>query len=214
MKNDFPNYGLLNEKTAGMTDRLNKDYVWIVDPLDGVKEFISGNEEFTINIGLVYRGEPVLGVIYLPAKDILFFATRGNGAFFENKGNMTKLSTSNKFNVDEMIIIKNKYLSEEREDKLIKSNRFKEIKTAESSFNGCSIAKGESDVYFKFGSVYEWNICAMNVILMEAKGELTNLGGFRLKYNKENTLIEDGFLASNGKIHNYLLALEEIDQNG
>lgn len=214
LRKNFPDFGILTEEGAKSLDRLSKEFVWIVDPLDGTKEFIARNGEFTVNIALVYNGNPVLGVVYLPVQDILFFSSKEEGAFCQRGNELTKLHVSDRFDINEMVLIKSRNHSSEREKTLINHYKFKKVESAGSSLKGGLIAKGDVDIYFRFGDVNEWDICAMDAILRGAGGDLTNLDGVRLKYNGEDFLVRGGFLASNGNIHNYLLALEEMMKDG
>ena len=203
---EFPDYGLLTEEDEDNPERLTKERVWIVDPLDGTKEFISKNGEFTVNIALVERGEPIIGVIYIPAKDELFFAVKDKGSFFEKDRQITKLHVSQRNDIQDMTLIRSRSHATEKELALTQKYDFAKIVSAGSALKGCLVAKGDADVYFRFGSTNEWDICAMDCIIREAKGLMTDLDGNLLKYNKPHTIME-GFLVSNNTIHRRLLDL-------
>jgi 3'(2'), 5'-bisphosphate nucleotidase len=204
----FPKHGILTEEEKDNKQRLEKDFVWIIDPLDGTKEFIKRNGEFTVNIGLVRNGKPILGVVYVPAKNELFYALKDKGAFYENiaTGQKEKIKSSRREKIDEMILIKSRSHASEKLMKIIDEYGFSEIKTSGSSVKGCLIAKGEADVYFRFGNTNEWDICAMHAILNEAGAKITDLNGEKIIYNKDNTLI-NGFIVSNNKIHEKLVEI-------
>ena len=91
LKKHFPNHGFLTEEEQDNLNRLEKDYVWIVDPLDGTKEFINRNGEFTVNIALVYMNEPILGVIYVPITNELYFASKNEGTYCVKQGTLKKI---------------------------------------------------------------------------------------------------------------------------
>ena len=91
LRKEFPSYAILTEEEKDDKIRLNNDYVWIIDPIDGTKEFIKKNGEFTVNIALVYKNEVVLGVIYVPVSEELYYATKNNGSYL----NEQKISVSN-----------------------------------------------------------------------------------------------------------------------
>ena len=82
LKEEFSDYGILSEEINDSFERLNKEYVWIIDPIDGTKDFIAKTDEFTVNIGLIYNHEVVLGVIGVPAKNEIYYASKGNGSYF------------------------------------------------------------------------------------------------------------------------------------
>jgi 3'(2'), 5'-bisphosphate nucleotidase len=204
LRSEFPDDGLLTEEERDNKKRLRKERVWIIDPLDGTKEFIFKNGEFTVNIGLVESGKPVLGVVYAPAKGELYYAAKGRGAYYEKGGEKKEIRVSDNKEFSEMVMTCSRSHSGEKEESL--KRLFKDCIPSGSSLKGCRIAKGEADVYFRFGPVNEWDICAMNCVLNEAGGMLTNLEGKEIAYNRERTLL-DGFLASNGKNHGGLLDL-------
>ncbi len=203
---EFPEYAILTEEAIDDKKRLENDYVWIIDPLDGTKEFVNRNGEFTVNIALVYKKEPILGVIYVPVKGEMFYATKGNGAHYEINNKVKKINVSEKENIKEMILVQSKSHSGEKEAAIRKY--FAETKSKGSSLKGCLIAQGEADAYFRFGPINEWDVCAMNLIVQEAGGKMTTLDGFVRNYNSENILIPDGFLVSNNKNHEKLLELK------
>lgn len=206
LRKEFPDYSILTEEEKDSKERLGNGYVWIIDPLDGTKEFISRNGEFTVNVALTYKGKPVLGVIYIPVKEELFFASKNNGAYYQKGGNVKKIHASNRSSIENMILVQSRSHPDEKLISLINKCKFAEIKTSGSSLKGCLIAKGDADVYFRFGPVNEWDICAMDCIVRESGGIMTNLKGEPLKYNQNNTLIK-GFLVSNNKIHDKLIKL-------
>ena len=209
IKKYFPEHGILSEEIKDNKERLEKESVWIIDPLDGTKEFISRNGEFTVNIALVYKGRPVLGVIYVPVKQELYYAIKGEGAFFEKNGKKQRINVSDK--TKKLNLVKSRSHASEKLQKIIDKNDFGDIKTAGSSLKGCLVAKAEADVYYRLGPINEWDICAMDIIVNEAGGKMTDLKGSKILYNKKDTLIR-GFLVSNNKIHDKLLQkVKEID---
>ena len=187
---------ILTEESEDDFKRLDSSYVWIVDPLDGTKEFISKNGEFTVNIALVRDGKPVLGVICAPAIDEMYYAL--DGAYFNGK----KIDVSDIDSLSDMVLMKSR---SHADDKLsIIENKFRESKSRGSSLKGCNVASGDADVYIRFGNVHEWDICAMHCIVVEAGGKMTGLDGSDIVYNKKDTLVKGGFIVSNGKKHDEL----------
>lgn len=205
LRKNFPDHSILTEEEKDDLGRLNNNYVWIIDPLDGTKEFINKNGEFTVNIALTYRQKPVLGVIYIPVKDELFYSLKDVGAYhMKNMINNKKISVSDKDRISDMILMVSRSHSGKDEDDI--SKRFKKTIPAGSSLKGCLVAKGVADCYFRFGNTSEWDICAMNAILDEAGGKITDLNGKNILYNKKEILI-NGFIVSNNKIHDKLVDL-------
>ncbi len=207
LRSSFPKYSILTEEERDSRERLSNDIVWIIDPLDGTKEFIKRNGEFTVNIGLVNKGRPVLGVIYVPVTEEMYFASQGMGAFMVKDGKTERIAVSHKDSTEKMVLVKSRSHANERLQGIIDRLKFAEVKTSGSSVKGCLVARGYADVYIRLGPQSEWDICAMNAIIDEAGGKMTGLDGKTLKYNKENILIETGFLVSNNRIHEKLLEL-------
>ncbi|PLW79497.1 3'(2'),5'-bisphosphate nucleotidase [Candidatus Woesearchaeota archaeon] len=204
LKENFPRYSILTEEDADDLSRLENEYVWIIDPIDGTKEFIKKNGEFTINVALVKDEEPVLGMVYSPAIDELFYAVKGNGAFEEIKEGKREITVSDNSRFEEMNLSISRSHAGEKEQKIIPL--FKNTVPKGSSLKGCLIANGTSDVYFRFGNTHEWDICAMTAVLIEAGGKITDLEGNKIRFNQENTLL-NGFVASNNKNHEELVSL-------
>lgn len=206
LRERYPGHAILTEEEADDMSRLQNDLVWIIDPLDGTREFISRNGEFTVNLALCHRGQPLLGVIYLPAGGELYYAFRGGGSFRDKDGGRTEVHVSERSEFNEMIFTTSRSHSTELEKQLAETCRFAGVRKSGSSLKGCLVAEGEADVYLRAGPTREWDICAMSLIVEEAGGTMTDLGGRRLGFNKAETLV-NGFLVSNGTAHAELLSL-------
>jgi len=195
---------VLTEEGKDDKQRLISEYVWIVDPLDGTKEFIKKNDEFTVNIALVRNGRPVLGVIYVPVKKDLYYAVEGKGTVLENKSG-SAISVSEREQYKELVLVKSRSHASEHLTRIIEQVDFADILTSGSSVKGCMVAKGIADVYIRLGPINEWDICAMDIIVFEAGGKMTDLAGQIISYNKQTTLITSGFMVSNNTVHSKLL---------
>jgi 3'(2'), 5'-bisphosphate nucleotidase len=195
----YPDYAILSEEVADDKSRRENAYCFIVDPLDGTKEFVNRNGQFTVNIALVYKGKPVVGVIYVPVTKQLYYAVKNEGAFLELAGfdEAKQLHVSNK--LSELIWIGSKSHSSEKEENLIADHRdlIKESIVAGSSLKGCRVAEGQADVYYRFGLTCEWDTAAMQCIVEEAGGLFRQMDGSEMVYNRENTLNEKGFYVVN-----------------
>jgi len=187
----FPEYGWLSEETVDSKVRLKNERVWVVDPLDGTKEFIEGVPHFVVSIALVENGFPIIGVLYNPVTRELFSAAKGKGARLNGKS----IHCSTKNNLSDMIILNsrsetrkglwNPYISTFGELKPIGSVAYKLGLTA----------AGEADIFASLRPKNEWDICAGNCIINESGGRLIDLYGNERKYNQDNTLIEPGLIA-------------------
>lgn len=193
---EYPNYGWLSEETVDSAERLQNSRTWVVDPLDGTKEFIEGVPHFVVSIALVDDGEPVIGVLYNPASKELFSATRGMGAFLDGK----KISCSTLLNFKEMVILNSR---SETRNGLWKpySNDFKEQRAIGSvAYKLGLTSAAKADVFASLRPKNEWDVCAGHCIIREAGGEMATLYGNPITYNNEKTLITPGIIAAHKNI--------------
>lgn len=173
------------------------EYCWVVDPLDGTKEFIKRNGEFTVNIALTHNRIPLLGVIAVPVTGAVYFASRGGGAFKRENGGITRLRVSSR--TEGLIWAGSKSHSTEKEAELIQQKRrlIKTMIQAGSSLKGVMVARGDADVYYRFGLTSEWDTCAMHLIVEESGGIFRQMDHSEMTYCRENHLNEKGFYAVN-----------------
>lgn len=199
-------YGLLSEETINKK-RLKKETVWIIDPLDGTKDFIDKTNEFAVSIGLAEKGEPVLGVLYAPAIDIMYYAVKGEGAFIKKgKSKPKKIRVSKIKNFKKAKMFISRFHVQEKELLLSKKLKIKNLITHGSLLKVCKIAEGEGEININTsGKTNEWDVCASDIILREAGGKFTDMNGEEIKYNKENPANQNGYIASNSIFHNKLV---------
>ena len=186
-----PDYGWLSEETVDSPARLSKERVWVVDPLDGTKEFIEGVPNFVVSVALVENGYPVVGVLYNPVTKEMFTAEKSKGAFL----NDAPILCSTKESVSEMVILNSR--SETRRG-LWKSydGIFGKLKAIGSvAYKLGLTAAGKADIFASLRPKNEWDICAGNCIINEAGGKLIDLNGHQRLYNQKNTLISPGLVA-------------------
>ncbi len=211
----FPDYGLLSEETLDNPDRLNKEFVWIIDPLDGTRDFIARQRSFTVMVGLAREGEPVLGVVHSPVEKKTYFAVKGKGAYLncygDNEGDRIrrKLNVSSKENVSTMrvSIVRTKPESEGLEQ--LVQMPFSGISLiGGAGYKAMMVAEGSGEVWYHRGhKCHEWDLCAPSVIVKEAGGQVTDFYGDPIVFNKETPDLQNGILVSNGKNHNGLVEL-------
>ena len=187
----FPDYGWLSEETVDSKDRLKNQRVWVVDPLDGTKEFIEGVPHFVVSIALVENGIPIIGVLYNPVTKELFEASKGNGA----RINDDSIQCSSKQNLSDMVILNSR--SETRKGLWDPySSTFDELRPIGSvAYKLGLTAAGQADIFASLRPKNEWDICAGNCIINESGGKLIDLYGEERVYNQENTLIKPGLIA-------------------
>ena len=178
---------------------------WLIDPLDGTKEFIKKNDEFTVNIALIENNRPILGVIYTPALNELFYSIKNFGSYkilTKKKLNTLKEAkriSINKKKSNKIKIVGSRSHSNPILDKWINKN-FNEFDILQkgSSLKFCLIAEGSADIYPRFGPTSEWDIAAGHIILEEAGGKLKSIDNKEILYNeKENILNPEFFAYSN-----------------
>ena len=195
LMNNFPDYGWLSEETVDSSERLLKEKVWVVDPLDGTKEFIEGIPNFVVSIGLVKEGNPILGILYNPVTKELFSASKGKGAFLNNE----RISCSSKEKTEEMVILNSRSETQRGLWNPYK-DKFKVLEPIGSvAYKLGLTAAAKADVFASLRPKNEWDICAGNCIINESGGKLIDLNGKQRKYNLEKTLIEPGLIAGDVK---------------
>lgn len=208
LKSEYPEYAILAEESIDNDERFSNDYCWIVDPLDGTKEFVKKNGEFTVNIALAHKGKSILGVIYVPVKDEIYYAFRNGGAYTiydYSKDNNQAIKIQVSDNTEELTLLHSRSHKTSIIDNLIENNKekIKNVLCAGSSLKGCLIAKGEGDIYYRFGPTMEWDTAAMQCIVEEAGGIFRQMDDSEMTYNRRNILNEKGFYILN-RIENKL----------
>jgi myo-inositol-1(or 4)-monophosphatase len=197
----FPDDGWLSEETADSKLRLAKRRVWIVDPLDGTKEFTQHIPEFCVCIALVEDGRPIVAVELNPAADRLYCAVRGAGATVD--GAPARVSA-------QRVVAEAEVMASRSEDKRGEWDAFKPrckvVLTGSVAFKLAELSAGHGDATFTLTPKNEWDICAGSLLVEEAGGKVTGLDGLPLVFNQPSPL-RPGMIASNGLLHEGLLAL-------
>jgi len=192
----YPEIPYISEETkqTPYTERRDWNHFWLIDPLDGTKEFINKNGEFTINIALIKDQIPVLGVIYVPVKDVFYYAQMGKGSFkIENGINAQAINATIKSDKEKLIVVGSRShageaLSEYLEKKREEYNEV-ELISSGSSLKFCLVAEGTADIYPRTGPTYEWDTAAGHAVVLESGKSVYDFeSGMPLVYNKENLL--------------------------
>lgn len=169
---------------------------WIVDPLDGTREFIDRNGEFTVNIALIEDGRPVLGVVYAPARRRLYAAGGPGAVFVEDGDGPTRAIAARAPAADGLVAVASRSHRDSRTDEFLGTLPVKEFTAAGSSLKFCLIAAGEADVYPRFGRTMEWDTAAGHAVLAAAGGSVRTVDGDDLLYGKEG--FENPFFIARG----------------
>ncbi|RMF09061.1 MAG: 3'(2'),5'-bisphosphate nucleotidase CysQ [Candidatus Neomarinimicrobiota bacterium] len=206
--NARPEYGWLSEETVDNPDRLAKERVWVVDPLDGTKEFIEGVPHFVVSIAVVEHYEPVLGVLYNPVTEEVFTAVRGQGA--RRNGEVIHCSTET--DPARMSILNSR--SETRRGLWEPyAAAFGELRAIGSvAYKLGLTAAGLADVFASLRPKNEWDICAGHCLLREAGGDLLSVRGEPIRYNQADTLITPGLIGGHVNILDTLLSVFQEDK--
>lgn len=198
LREKYPEYAILSEEEKDNKERLKNRYCFVVDPLDGTKEFLKRNGQFTVNIALSADKETVLGVIYVPVSGELYYAYKEGGAFLqEPDGKVTKLQVSGNTSTKELRVVMSNSHGCEQMDRLLEEHQLTRFVKVGSSLKGCMVAKGEADIYYRFNPTMEWDTAAMQCIVEEAGGIFRQMDHTKMYYNRENSLNDKGFYIVN-----------------
>ncbi len=191
--------GIIAEEEGLISGESEDDY-WIVDPLDGTQDFIDKTGEFSIMVGLLSQGRPVLGVVYAPATEKLWYATRGRGAYLVEDGTRTQLKVRRKESLGDYVLIASRNHFSAQDQKVSTQLGVNEIvRMGSLGIKFCSIAENRADlVYYTTDKLGIWDCCAPQVILEEAGGEALDIRGNELEYDLEKRKMARGVLGIGG----------------
>lgn len=184
----YPDIPIISEEGANAHFDIRRKYItfWLLDPLDGTKEFIHKTGEFTINLALIHHNQPILGFIYVPVLRMAYVGIRGKGAMKVNQnGHKTPIKASTFSMHDEGIrVLKSRHGIDERTKVFITKLNRPHIKTRGSALKFVAIAEGEADYYPRMLNIMEWDTAAGQILIEEAGGKLVEAAtGEPLKYN-------------------------------
>lgn len=195
----LPEAGWLSEETVDSPERLERRYVWVVDPLDGTKEFVMGIPEFSVSVALVEAGEPILGVVYNPAKDELYCGYRDGGLTFN--GQPTTVSTRTTLSGAAVDASR----SEMKRGEFDPFTDLVQLKIVGSiAYKLARVAAGQADATWSRGPKNEWDICAGAFLINLAGGRCVNLDNQPFTFNQPNPKV-NGIIADNGHLHQAII---------
>ena len=202
----FPTYAFLTEESEDDPSRLENDFVWIVDPVDGTKDFVARDGGFTTNIALAYKHEAVVGVVVVPLTGEIYYAAKGLGAFYRNENGETKQIHVND-KLDNLICYKSVFHTKQNEEDMIKKHADKITKVEKwgSALKPCRIAQGLGEITYRLNDgTKEWDTAASQVIVEQAGGIFLRPNKERIMYNRVDVYNHDGYVVCN-RIENFLL---------
>jgi 3'(2'), 5'-bisphosphate nucleotidase len=191
-----PHWPVLSEESVEVPfdERKSWQHFWMIDPLDGTKEFLHRTGEFTVNIALIEDDRPILGVVYAPVIDKLYFGARGAGSYRMDGKAVTPIKVASRTAGSTRFVVSRRHASEQETLHFIDQTEGGEFIVMGSSLKFCLLAEGAADVYPRNGPTMEWDTAAAQCILEEAGGSVTDLEGNTIRYNKE-VLLNSGFVA-------------------
>jgi len=186
----YPDIPILSEenKAAAYVERKKWNDFWLIDPIDGTKEFVKKNGEFTINIALVHHGVPVLGVVYAPVLGDMYAGKKGEGAF--KNGQRLPLTKNDHPEKMLRVVASKSHLSAETQEFIdnLETEVIEQVSVG-SSLKLCMVAVGEADIYPRMGPTMEWDTAAAHAIVLESGKRVVQFeSGEEVVYNKENLL--------------------------
>ncbi len=206
LKDMFPDVKVVGEEAVAEGYRpslAGEEYFWLVDPLDGTKEFISGSGDYTVNIALIKNGLPIMGVVYAPAK----------GEMFAAAGEGTAIRWTDESEKDKKIYVRQppkegltvvaslNHSNDERLEKFLSGYKVQKVLKRGSSLKICAIACGKADLYPRLGPTCEWDTAAGHAVLLGAGGTITDIDGKPLTYGgADPKFLNPEFIASSGQI--------------
>lgn len=191
LNEQYPEIPIISEENKTVEYEVRKNYktYWLIDPLDGTKEFIKRNGEFTVNIALIKNGSPIVGIVSIPCQNMVYWATKNYGAFKMNLdvGERIPLETR-KSRGKKTIVCSKSHLNQETTDFLKKIDDYETISVG-SSIKFLLVAEGSADIYPRIAPTMEWDTAAAQIIVEEAGGDVLQFGSKDpVVYNKENML--------------------------
>ncbi len=197
LKKITPDLPILSEESANIpySERRAWQRYWLVDPLDGTREFVKRNGEFTVNIALIDDHKPILGVVYVPVTGVTYFAALGSGAFKQLPGQPSTPIKVRSCPKESMIVAGSRSHANESLQQFIEGlDAEVELVSIGSSLKFCLVAEGKADVYPRFGPTSEWDTAAAQCVVEQAGGYLMDTQSQPLRYNTKESLLNPYFL--------------------
>jgi 3'(2'),5'-bisphosphate nucleotidase len=207
LRTAFPGDALLSEESPDDGSRLGNRRVWIIDPLDGTRDFLAQTGDFSVHVGLCVDEQPVLGVVYQPVRQALYYACQGSGAFLESSGVKTRITTSKRREASELRVGISRLNPDEGLGKCLAASGLAPRAVAMgASVKHMALARGDLDAVLNLSPAeQEWDTCAPQVILTEAGCTVTDGDGRPFRYNQQDLYRRRGSVASNGLCHTLML---------
>jgi|HubBroStandDraft_3_1064219.scaffolds.fasta_scaffold98567_2 3'(2'), 5'-bisphosphate nucleotidase len=211
LKSITPGIVMLGEESPPQqfTHRRDWERLWLVDPLDGTREFVKRNGEFTVNIALIERGEPVLGVVCAPAREVLYGAARGCGAFRRDANGQRSAIHVRPAAPPTIRVLGSRSHGDAVLERMLDRLGAHELISVGSALKFGLLADGSGDLYVRRGPTSEWDTAAGQAVVLEAGGCVVDLAGTPLRYNMRDSLINPSFLAYADRSRDWVAQLSQ-----
>lgn len=200
---------LSEEVPIPLEERAQWPTYWLIDPLDGTKEFIKKNGEFGVNIALIHHNQPVLGVVHAPVLKKTYFASKGNGAYKILEQDAPKKITASPKQTPLRLTCSRSHLSDRLQGYLEQLGEHTAVPMG-SSLKSCLVAEGKADLYPRLGKTSEWDTGACQIIVQEAGGEMRTLDNQALTYNQRETTLNPEFIVFGDASFDWFTPLQYI----
>ena len=193
-----PDIPILSEESSSIPFAQRQQWAtyWLIDPLDGTREFIKRNGEFTVNIALIHEHSPILGAVYIPVQDVSYFAAKDHGSFKQEQNQAAiKIQIHSSQPNNKPVICGSRSHAGKSLQALIKEIGEHELISIGSSIKMCLVAEGKADIYPRFGPTSEWDTGAAHCVILEAGGVIVDTELKTLHYNTKDSLLNPSFIA-------------------
>ncbi len=206
LKQLTPDLPVLSEEgaTIPFAERSQWQRYWLVDPLDGTRDFLEKNGEFTVNIALIDKHQAILGVIYAPALATCYFASQGHGAFKQIEGQPSQKITTRAWHGDKARVVASRHHGSAELAKFLETLKDYTVVQQGSALKFCIVAEGLADVYPRLSPTCEWDSAAGQCIVEQAGGAVVDLQGRPLEYNSKESLQNPSFLVMGDRSGDWL----------
>ncbi len=205
-----PDIPIISEESGlpEFEERRQWNCYWLIDPLDGTKEFVNRNGEFTVNIALIESNRPIFGVVHVPVQNKTYIGCEGRGSELRDGGQVTKIQVSETSGVPVRIVGSRSHRGSSL-DAFLERLGESDIVPMGSSLKFCTVAEGNADVYPRLGLTSEWDTAAAQAVVEQAGGKVLELDGKPLSYNKKSDILNPWFVVIGATDHDWLALLAD-----
>jgi len=205
-----PDIPIISEESGlpEFEERRQWNCYWLIDPLDGTKEFVNRNGEFTVNIALIESNRPIFGVVHVPVQNKTYIGCEGRGSELRDGGQVTKIQVSETSGVPVRIVGSRSHRGSSL-DAFLERLGESDIVPMGSSLKFCTVAEGNADVYPRLGLTSEWDTAAAQAVVEQAGGKVLELDGKPLSYNRKSDILNPWFVVIGATDHDWLALLAD-----